>query len=312
MSDESDRSHDTRAGIVALVGRPNAGKSTLLNALVGERLSIVTSKAQTTWRRVTGIRSAGATQMIFLDTPGLLEVRDLLQRSMLEEARDALRDADAVLLVLDATHPVEEARRAFESEVVPLLRAPLVVAINKCDVASPDAIREAAAWAESTPGARVFRISAARGDGLDALVASLEALLPVSPFLYDPDDLATQPMRFFVAELVRETVFEQFEQEIPYSVFCTVEEFEEAKDPLYIRVRLLVERTSQKAILIGEGGRAIRELGIAARAKIEDLVGRRIYLDLWVKTLPGWRRRRGHLERLGFHVPADAAQGAER
>jgi GTP-binding protein Era len=291
--------------MVALVGRPNAGKSTLLNAFVGEKLSIVTPKAQTTWRRVMGICTSEHAQMIFLDTPGLLEVKDLMQRSMLEEAREALRDADIVVLVVDATHSLQEAREAAQGESLVGLPMPLFTAVNKCDVADPQRVQQIVEWAETELDSRSFALSAATGAGVEALRGALEATLPISPFLYDPEDIASQPVRFFVSELLRETVFEQFTQEIPYSVFCVVDEFREADDPVYIRADLFVERSSQKRILIGQGGRAIRALGKAAREKVEHLIDRPVYLDLWVKALPGWRRKREHLARFGFRVPED-------
>jgi GTP-binding protein Era len=295
----------TRAGTIALVGRPNAGKSTLLNAFLGEKLSIVAPKAQTTWRRVTGIYTSERAQAIFLDTPGLLEVRDLLQRAMLLEAREALREADVVLLVIDATRPLQETTHPIVRDSLSESTAPLFAAINKSDVAAPGRSEELARWAERELHARAFVISASRGSGINALRRALEETLPVSPFLYDPEDIASQPVRFFVAELIRETVFEQFSQEIPYSVYCEVDEFREGESPVYIRVNLFVDRQSQKEILIGQGGRAIRQLGTAARSKVEHLIGRAVYLDLWVKALPGWRRKRGHLARFGFRVPED-------
>jgi GTPase len=304
MSEPSDPI-TTKAGTIALVGRPNAGKSTLLNNLIGEKLSIVSPKAQTTWRRVTGIYTSERAQAIFLDTPGLLEVRDLLQRSMLHEAREALREADVVLLVIDATRPLEETTHPLVRDSLAESSAPLFTAINKADVAPTGRSEELARWATRELGARAFITSATRGSGIPPLREALEDALPVSPFLYDPEDIASQPVRFFVAELIRETVFEQFSQEIPYSVFCEVDEFREAETPVYIRVNLFVDRQSQKEILIGAGGRAIRDLGTAARTKVEHLIGRTVYLDLWVKALPGWRRKRGHLARFGFRVPED-------
>jgi GTP-binding protein Era len=302
---ESGDSITTRAGTIALVGRPNAGKSTLLNAFIGEKLSIVANKAQTTWRRVTGIYTSDRAQAIFLDTPGLLEVRDLLQRSMLHEAREALREADVVLLVVDATRPLDETTHPVVRDSLAESSAPLFAAINKSDLAPPGRANELARWATRELGARAFITSALRESGIQALRDALEEALPRSPFLYDPEDIASQPIRFFVAELIRETVFEQFAQEIPYSVFCEVDEFREAEDPVYIRVIVFVDRQSQKEILIGQGGRAIRQLGTAARGKVEHLIGRTVYLDLWVKALPGWRRKRGHLARFGFRVPED-------
>ena len=296
----------TRAGYVALVGRPNAGKSTLMNALVGERLSIVTPRAQTTWTRVTGIRTEGGVQMVFLDTPGLLHVRDLHQRAMLEAAHEALREADVALLLVDGTRDLgggdaEVVRTALEET-----RAPLRVALTKIDLLDSAEVEPLTRRYEQEFRCPVHPISAASGEGLEALLDDLAAQLPEAPFLYPEDDLASQPVRFFVAELVRETVYEQFDQEIPYSVVASVEDFRESEDPIYVQVTLFVESKSQKGILIGKGGRAIRELGAASRAKIETFLGRRVYLDLWVKPLAGWRRKRQHLRRLGYRVPEES------
>jgi GTP-binding protein Era len=295
-----------RAGYVALLGLPNVGKSTLMNALVGEKLSIVTPKAQTTWQRVTGIVTSEHAQMIFLDTPGLLEVRDLFQRSMLGAALEAAEEADVALLVLDGAHTgrsgwLEPAVRS----ALALTGAPLVAAINKVDVADASRARELAVRVREELGGDPYLVSALTGEGIDELRGALERALPESPFLYPEDEIASQPVRFFVAELVRETVFEQYRQEIPYSVFCQVEEFREDQEPVYIGVTVYVERKSQQGILVGQGGHGIRTLGQASRLKIQHFLGTPVYLDLWVKTLGGWRRKRGHLARLGFHVPEE-------
>lgn len=299
-----DASSATRAGYIALVGRPNAGKSTLLNRFVGEHLSIVTPKAQTTWQRVTGIRTEGRTQFIFLDTPGLFEPGDLLQRAMLASALEALAEADVVTAVVDASTPPSTDDVPF-AEALATASAPLRVALNKIDVASEETIAGWEAWAGERLRAPTHRISALDGTGVDALLESLADTLPEAPFLYPEDEIASEPVRFFVAELVRESIFERYHQEIPYSVFCQVAEFREDQDPVYIRVHVFVERSSQKKILIGKGGSAIKALGSASREKIEHFLGRRVYLELWVKPLESWRKNRTHLGRLGFRVPAD-------
>jgi GTP-binding protein Era len=296
---------DTRAGIVALVGRPNVGKSTLMNALIGEKLSIVTSREQTTRERVLGLLTEGGVQMVFVDTPGLLEPRYLLHRSMVEAATSALLDADVVLLMLDPTRtdaPVPD------EETLDRLRSrgdALKVVINKIDLARPTDIERLLSWSLENVDREPRGVSAATGAGLDALREDLAEALPSSPFLYPAEDLAAQPVRFFVAELIRETVFEEYAQEIPYSSVVTIEEYRESEDPVYIRAQIYVERSSQKGILIGKGGRAIKRLGKRAREKIEAFTGRRVYLDLWVKPLPGWRKKPSALKRLGYHVPED-------
>jgi GTPase len=300
---------ETRAGHVALVGRPNVGKSTLLNALLGEKLSIVTPRAQTTREPVTGILTTPRSQLIFVDTPGLLEARYALQQSMHEAALAALGGADVVLLLLDATRPQE----LPSGEALDALRARrdrVVVAVNKIDAGPAEAVQRLGEWSRAELGAEAVGIAAAAGTGVAALQATLESRLPASPFYYPEDEIAIQPLRFFVAELIRETIFEAYDEEVPYSTVVKIEEYREEREPLYIRATAYVERDSQKAILIGAGGSAIRELGARSRAKIEEFVGRRVYLDLWVKTLAGWRRKASALRYLGYSAPAgDGARG---
>jgi GTPase len=295
---------DRRAGHVALVGRPNVGKSTLLNALIGEKLSIVTPRAQTTREPVTGILTTKTAQIAFIDTPGLLHPQYALHTVMLYAAMRALEGADVILLLLDATRPGE----VPEDEALDALKARrgrLVVAINKTDSAGSDGVKELASWTRRTFDLEARFISALNGGGIDVLLEELVARIPKHPFLYPEDELAVQPVRFFVAELVRETVFEEYEQEIPYAAVVRVEEFREAQDPLYIRATIYVERDSQKAILIGQSGARIRRLGERSRVKVEAFLGRHVFLDLWVKALPGWRRKPSTLKYLGYMMPAD-------
>ena len=302
-AEESNPVEVTRTGYVTLVGRPNVGKSTLLNQLVGEHLSIVTPKAQTTWQRVTGILSVGTDQMIFLDTPGLLEAKDMLQRAMLGAALEALAEADITILLIDSTTKPDSREAASTIEALSETNAPLHIALNKVDIADEEAIRAWEAWADRELSGSIYKLSSLTGKGVDALLEGLRADLPVGPFLYPEEDIASDSVRFFVAELVRETIFELYHQEIPYSTFCHVEEFRENQDPVYVQVQIFVERESQKGILIGKKGRAIRELGEMARMKIEHFIDMRVYLDLWVKPLKAWRKNRGHLNRLGFRLP---------
>lgn len=306
---ELENEAPTRAGYVALVGRPNVGKSSLLNALIGEKLSIVTSRAQTTRERVTGILTTESAQIVFVDTPGLLEPRYLLQHSMLEAALGALDDADVVLLLLDPTRDSAPVPEGEALDALQRRRDRLVVAINKVDVGKRDAVDTLDRWSRSVFGIEPIRISAHTGAGLDELLSALLSYLPESPFLFPPDEIATQPVRFFVSELVRETIFEEYEQEVPYSTAVRIEEFRESEDPVVIRAVIFVERESQKAILIGRKGEAIRRLGIRSREKIEAFIGRPVYLDLWVKAMPRWRKKRSALEHLGYPVPTRASGG---
>ena len=285
-----------RAGIVTVVGKPNAGKSTLLNRIVGQKLSITSPKPQSTRDRVVGIRTTGDTQMVILDTPGLLEPRYQLQQVMRSTALTALADADVVVYVVDATlgAPLPLADAAALSQPV---ATPVLTVFNKIDRVQPEQLADAM---QDIPGA--LAASALTGEGIDQLLAAISARLPESPFLYPEDDVSTQSLRFFTAELIRETALDQLDEEVPYSIACGIEEFREDRTPVYIRATIYVERDSQKRILIGEKGARIREIGRAARGKIERLVDGPVYLDLWVKVLANWRRDSRALERFGYRM----------
>lgn len=287
----------TRAGIVTVAGFPNAGKSTLLNRLVGEKLAITSSKPQSTRHRIVGLRTEGEAQMVILDTPGLLEPKDTLHSAMRNAALTAVRDADVLVHVVDATGRVPESfQSAAQLEHAP--RARIVLALNKADLLTPSQRED---LASRYPNA-VF-IAAATGEGIESLVAAVTAHLPVSPYLYPDDDISTQPVRFFCAEFVRETALEQLGDELPHALACEIDEFREGSSPLYIRAVLHVERESQKRIVIGANGQQIKKLGKTAREKIERFVGRPVYLDLWVKVLPNWRKNRSAVLRLGYGDP---------
>ena len=292
----------TRAGIVTVAGKPNAGKSTLLNQLVGQKLAITSPKPQSTRDRVVGIRTADGVQMVILDTPGLLEPEYELHHLMKATALAALRDADVIVYLADATVGPPASLDVAAGLTTPP-RAQVITVLNKGDMISP-AVR--ADLLEQRPGALV--VSALTGEGVDALVARLGAALPEHPYLYNEEDISTQQTRFFAAELVRESALEQLDQEVPYSVACVIEEFRETTDPVYIRAVLHVERDSQKGILLGHKGERIREIGRASRLKIEALIEQRVFLDLWVKVLPNWRKDPKALARLGYRPPENAAR----
>lgn len=292
----------SRAGIVALTGMPNAGKSTLLNRLVQQKLSITSPKAQSTRDRVVGIRTAAGTQMVLLDTPGLLEPEYALQHAMRAAALRALDDADVIVYLVDAARPIEP-RLEVAARLAAPPRAPIVLALNKIDTLPPAARH---ALAEAVP--QGLPISALTGEGVDALVQRVAALLPESPFLYPEDDVGVQSVRFFAGELIRETALEQLDEEVPYSVACEIEEFRETQRPVYIRAVIYVERESQKRILIGHRGARIREIGQVARPKIESLIEAPVYLDLWVKVLANWRRDPAALRRFGFTLPDERSR----
>ncbi len=283
-----------KAGIVTVVGKPNVGKSTLLNRIVGEKLSITSPKPQSTRDRVVGIRTTDHSQMVILDTPGLLNPRYALQEAMRTASLRALEEADVIIYVADASEgtppPLAEAAGL---EKVP--KAPVVTALNKSD-SLKGSVRD------SLPESDFVLVSALNGDGIGELMAAVEQKLPESPFLYPEDEISTQPVRFFVGELVRETTLEQLHDEVPYSVAVQVEEFREDRSPLYIRAVIYVERDSQKAIIIGAKGAQIRRIGESARAKIEGFVDKPVYLDLWVKVLANWRKNANSLSRFGYQL----------
>lgn len=288
----------TRAGHVALVGRPNAGKSTLLNRLLGLKLAITSPKPQSTRVSAVGIVSSDDYQMVLLDTPGLLDPAYTLQRSMLASAIASLRDADVAVYVHDATNGPPPALESLLPPGTPLPRVQLTWA-NKADLLN-EGNRNAL---EASPNVIVG--SAETGDGIPRLLERVASHLPISPFLYPSDELSTQPVRFFAAEAIRESALAILHEEVPYGIFVDIEEFRENKSPIYIRAVVYVERDSQKGIVLGAKGRTIREIGTASRVLIERLVEGAVYLDLWVKVMPDWRKDAVALRRFGFHVPPE-------
>jgi GTPase len=290
----------TKTGHIALAGAPNVGKSTLLNTLVGEHLAIVSPKPQATRLPVTGIRTEGDTQYIFHDLPGLLDPSYLLQERMREVALATARDMDLVLHL----HPAPLAP-APEFQQLAGLTAPLAVPVltvyTKGDLVTPGRRAEL--------GQEAPLISASGAEGIEQLLDRVRDYLPEREFEFDPEDIGTQPLRFFAVEYLREAAFELLGDEVPYSFTAEVEEFREAERPIYIRVTLFVERESQKGIVIGRSGATIKAIGAHARARLEQLLGAPVYLDSWVKALPNWRKSSAALSRFGFpeSSPGDRA-----
>jgi len=289
----------TRSGHIALAGAPNVGKSSLLNALVGVHLAIVSPKAQATRLPVVGLRTDGDTQYVLHDLPGLLEPAYLMQTRMRELALEALERMDLILHLHPAPEglapPLAELARLPQPPTAPVLmvytKADLVPAKRRAEVVSSGLL-----------------VSAATGEGIEALLARIRDRLPEAEFAYDPEDVGTQPLRFFVVEYLREAAFQLLGDELPYAFTAEVEEFREAERPVYIRVTLFVERESQKGIVIGQGGRTIRALGVHARERLEALMGVPVYLDAWVKVLPQWRKQPAALTRFGFPEPSTAGR----
>jgi GTP-binding protein Era len=291
----------TRTGHIALAGAPNVGKSTLLNALVGQHLAIVSPKPQATRLPVTGIRTDGDTQFIFHDLPGLLDPGYLLQSRMRELALDTAGRMDLVLHL----HPAPDAPAPPFQRLAGLaqpLGVPTLTVYTKGDLLPPD--RRCALEVEAPV------VAEAGNQGLDRLLDRVRPFLPERRFEFDPGEIGTQPLRFFVVEYLREAAFALLQDEVPYSFTAEVEEFREAERPMYIRVTLFVERESQKAIVIGRNGQTIKALGAHARGRLEELIGAPVYLDSWVKALPNWRKHSGDLARFGF--PPSAAAAATR
>jgi GTP-binding protein Era len=283
----------TRFGTIALAGRPNAGKSTLLNALVGEPLAATSPRPQTTRLAVMGLRTEKDVQLLFVDPPGLLEPQYLMQRAMLHEAADLLEQADGILYLVPVTEPAVplETLLPVASSRLP----PTLLVRTKADLLAPSADAP-------TDG---LVVSAPSGTGLDPVLRWCEDQARPGAFRYAADDLSTQPTRFFVAEYVREAAFECLGDELPYALATEVDEFREGSTPLYIRVIIFIERDSQKGMVVGRGGRMIKRIGSQARHRIEAFLGEPVYLDLWVKILPKWRSEPAALRRFGFHVPPE-------
>jgi len=282
-----------RSGHIALAGAPNAGKSSLLNALVGTHLAIVSPKAQATRIPVTGLRTDGDIQYVFHDLPGLLDPAYLLQSRMRDIALRELERADVILHLHPAPlAPAPEFRTLAGLEAAP--RARVLPVYTKGDLVSAEVRGALDRDAPVT--------SAADSASVDRLLARLGPFLPERALEFDPEDIGTQPLRFFVVEYLREAAFQELEDELPYAFAAEVEEFREDETPMYIRVTLFVERESQKGMVIGRGGATIKAIGAHARARLEALTGSAVYLDLWVKVLPRWRQSATALTRFGFPV----------
>ena len=292
-----------RAGYVAILGRPNVGKSTLLNALVGAKVSIVTPKPQTTRNRIIGIRTLpDRAQIAFLDTPGIHEARSLINRRMVETARQALAEADVVLVLVDAAAAVTPGDRALAGTLAPL-PATTIVVLNKADrVARPELLPIMATLGELLPGREIIPASALTGENVDTVLGRVVDALPEGEPLYEAEEYTTATERFLVQELIREQLFRQTEEEVPYGTAVVVEEFAEKpeRNVLVLGATILVDRPSQKPIVIGAGGQRLREIGRRARLEMEALFGRRVFLELFVKVEPGWARNPRRLAELGL------------
>jgi GTP-binding protein Era len=308
----TSESHNTasdvpfRAGYVAMIGEPNVGKSTLMNGLVGQKISIVTNKPQTTRHKVLGILSRENFQIVFLDTPGLLVPKYALHESMMASARSAIADADVLLFMIDAAKidvnadPLAE--HAVEFNALAAVKCPVYLVINKVDVVARHKVASIiAVFAKTFAFEEVFPISALQSQNTDALLDSLVKELPEHPPFYPPDIVSEHSERFFVSEIIREKIFERFREEIPYSTTVDIVDFKEQKGRKdLINAEIYVERDSQKGILIGKHAHALKEIGELARKDIEAFLQRPVFLELHVKVRDRWRQKEVWLKRLGY------------
>lgn len=289
-----------KAGFVNIVGNPNVGKSTLMNNLVGERISIITSKAQTTRHRILGIVNTDDYQIVFSDTPGVLKPKYKLQESMLNFSESALTDADVLLYVTDV---VEDATKHLDFiEKVAKEKVPVLLVINKIDLlkGNADLEQKMQLWQKYLPKAEIFPLSAKENFNVANLMKRIVELLPDSPPYFGKDALTDKPARFFVTEIIREKILLEYDKEVPYASEVLVEKYDESNDAIHIMAVVYVERDSQKGIIIGKGGAKLKRVGIAARRDIETFFGKRVYLEIFVKVEKDWRNRENKLRSFGY------------
>ncbi len=287
-----------KVGFVNIFGKPNAGKSTLLNALIGEKLAIVSPKVQTTRHRIKAFLNHENYQIIFSDTPGIIEPQYKLHEKMMQSVKNSLEDADVALLLLDINEPAEEADSVFEDLN---LKVPAIVVLNKTDRTSAGRIKEITEYFDiKSYCKKVVAVSALKKTGIDDLLNAILDLLPEGEPYFDREDLTDLPTRFFVGEIIREKIFELFHEEIPYHTTVVIREFKEKISLIKITAEIIVHRESQKAIILGERGKMIRQIGISAREEIEEFLNSKVFLELFVKVRPKWRDNEMHLKEYGY------------
>ena len=288
-----------KSGFVNIFGKPNAGKSTLVNALVGEKLAIVSHKSQTTRHRIRAFLNGPDYQIIFSDTPGIIKPEYKLHERMMAAVRSSLEDADLAILLFDARQAPEEADAVFSQL---RLKVPSIVVINKIDLVKPAIVEKAMAFfSEKKYCKELVVISALKKDNLDTLMEIILRYLPEGEPFFDTEDLTDMPTRFFAGEIIREKIFEMYEQELPYQATVLVREFSEKQTLIKITADIVVQRESQKAIILGEGGKMIKKLGTDARMDIEAFLASKVFLELFVKVRPKWRDNDVQLNEFGYH-----------
>ncbi|MEO6070551.1 MAG: GTPase Era [Chitinophagaceae bacterium] len=288
-----------KAGFVNIFGKPNAGKSTLLNAIMGEKMAIVSSKVQTTRHRIKAFLTTEDYQIIFSDTPGIIEPKYKLHERMMKAVKSSLEDADIALLLVDINDDLEECDAIFAALK---LKVPSIVVLNKMDKAKGDKVAMAAAFfKEKQYATKVLSLSALKGANIDGLITLIVAMLPEGEPFFAEDEITDLSERFFVGEMIREKIFELFEDEIPYHTTVLVHEFKQKSSLLKIGANIIVQRETQKSIIIGEGGKMIKKIGSEARKDIEQFVGQKVFLELFVKVRPKWRENDQFLKEYGYN-----------
>ncbi|MGL6178002.1 MAG: GTPase Era [Tannerellaceae bacterium] len=290
-----------KSGFVNIVGNPNVGKSTLMNALVGEKVSIITSKAQTTRHRIIGIVNTDEMQIVYSDTPGVLKPNYKLQESMLNFSESALGDADVLLYVTDVVEKIDKNEKFLQK--VARVECPVFLIINKIDLTDQANLEKVVAeWHELLPNAEIIPISAINKFNVAYIKQRVEQLIPDSPPYFEKDALTDKPARFFVTEIIREKILLYYQKEIPYSVEVIVEEFKEGENLITIKALIIAERDSQKGIVIGHKGQALKKVGAMARKDIERFFDKKVFLEMYVKVEKDWRNRDNLLKRYGYQL----------
>jgi GTP-binding protein Era len=288
-----------KSGFVNIIGSPNVGKSTLMNRLVGEKLSIITSKAQTTRHRILGIVNTDEYQVVFSDTPGVLDAHYKLHENMMRFVNSALKDADVLLVMTDIFEDTMAHQETLER--LQKTSTPIIVLINKIDLGDQSKLEsKVAQWAEILPKADILPISALENFNVELIWEKIISLLPENPPYYDKDELTDRPLRFFISEIIREKIFEQYKKEIPYSTQVEIEEYKEDLKIVRIRAIIYVERKTQKGIIIGHQGVKLKHVGIDARKDIEKFIGKQVFLEMFVKVDENWRQNDNKLEKHGY------------
>lgn len=301
----TEENNITKAGFVAIIGKPNAGKSTLMNSIIGEKLSIVSPKPQTTRKRTLGIYTSGNVQIVFTDTPGFLKPKYLLHETMMEYVSEEVASADVLLVIFDASEFSSD-KNPFHSSFIDMLSnssSPKILLLNKIDLLKDKKLLlpAIAMFSKLNIFQEIIPISAIKQESATQILGIIESLLPESPFYYDEEQLSTQNQRFFVSEMIREEIFKNFEDEIPYSTEVLVIEFKERENgKWFISAEIILERDSQKGIIIGKGGKQLKMIGERARYAIEDHLGLPVYLELFVKVREKWRSKDSFLKSFGY------------